>query len=328
MTSTPLLDVKNLSMHYEVRAGAIQAIDDVSFSVRKGEALGLVGESGCGKTTVAMAIMRLLPSNGKIVNGSIELDGEDLVQKNESEMQKIRWDRISMIFQAAMNALNPVYKVGDQIIEAMEQHWEEANPAKMRDRVVELFDLVGIDTKMIDRYPHEYSGGMRQRAVIAMALSCDPDLIIADEPTTALDVIVQDKILRQLQGIQKKLGMSMIYISHDIGVIAQVSDRVGVMYGGQLVEIGDVYEIFANPMHEYTRGLLASVPSIKGERVNLSQLSNKPPDLLNAGPGSRFHDHHPTNNPRYHTEQPPLVKVGDDHFVATWDEVEVAHHGR
>jgi peptide/nickel transport system ATP-binding protein len=324
----PLLEIDNVSLHYQVKQGAVHALDRVSFAIQPGEALGLVGESGCGKTTVAMAIMQLLPSSANIISGQIRLNGEDLLNKNETDMQKIRWGRISMVFQAAMNSLNPVYRVGDQIIEAMERHLGVMTRAQMRERVAELFDLVGIDPLMIDRYPHEYSGGMRQRAVIAMALSCNPDLIIADEPTTALDVIVQDKILRRLQGIQKQLGMSMIYISHDIGVIAQVSDRVGVMYGGQLVEIGDVYQIFANPRHDYTRSLLASVPSIKGERVNLLPLSVDPPNLLNAPPGSRFHDHRPGQNPRYYSEQPPLVRVGEDHYVATWEAVESYVNGR
>jgi peptide/nickel transport system ATP-binding protein len=325
---TPLLEINDLSLHYRVKQGAIHALDRVSLAVAPGEALGLVGESGCGKTTVAMAIMGLLPSNAHIVSGQIRLNGEDLLTKRESELQKIRWGQISMVFQAAMNSLNPVYRVGDQIVEAMERHLGVMTRAQMRDRVAELFELVGIDPIMIDRYPHEYSGGMRQRAVIAMALSCNPDLIIADEPTTALDVIVQDKILRRLQGIQKQLGMSMIYISHDIGVIAQVSDRVGVMYGGQLVEIGDVYQIFQNPKHEYTRGLLASVPSIQGERVDLLPLSVDSPNLLNAPPGSRFHDHRPHQDARYHSRQPPLIRVGEDHFVATWDETEVYVNGR
>lgn len=320
----PLLEVTNLTMHYKVRQGVIQALDNVSFVVKPGESLGLVGESGCGKTTVAMSLMRLLPPTAKIVNGAIKLNGEDLLTKSESEMQDIRWQRISMIFQAAMNSLNPVYKVGDQIIEALEHHDDSRlNQAQMRDRVAELFELVGIESKMINRYPHEYSGGMRQRAVIAMALSCEPDLIIADEPTTALDVIVQDRILRKLQGIQKKLGLSMIYISHDIGVITQVSDRIGVMYGGQLVEIGSVYEVFENPTHAYTRGLLASVPSIKGEKMILSPLSNAPPDLLNPSPGSRFHDYLSNAPQPYHEAQPPLVRIGEDHYVATWDDVAV-----
>lgn len=329
MMMTPLLEVKNLHMHYRVKAGAIHAIDGVSLTLRRGEALGLVGESGCGKTSVAMTLMRLLPSTATVPEGQILFNGQDLLTLSEDAMRQVRWNQMAMIFQAAMNALNPVYRVGDQIIEALAYHWgDAASQAQMRHRVSELFELVGLDPAMIDRYPHEYSGGMRQRAIIAMALACNPDLIIADEPTTALDVIVQDRILRRLQEIQRQLGMAMIYISHDIGVIAQVSDRVGVMYGGQLVEIGAVEAVFANPQHDYTRGLLASVPSISGEKRTLTPLSTEPPNLLNPPPGSRFHYQRPDAPQRYKEARPPLQQIGPDHYVATWESVEEAYDVR
>jgi peptide/nickel transport system ATP-binding protein len=224
-----LLKVENLTMHYTTRRGEVSAVDNVSFSLAKGQSMGLVGESGCGKTSVATTLLRLLPENGHIKSGHIYLDGLDLTALSEEEMRKVRWERISMVFQAAMNALNPVYKVGDQIIEALETHGLAESNAIARRKVEELFRLVNLEPKMIDQYPHEYSGGMRQRAIIAMALACNPDLIVADEPTTALDVIVQDNLLRELAALQNDLGMSMIYISHDIAVIAEVSDRIGVM---------------------------------------------------------------------------------------------------
>ncbi|NLG71400.1 MAG: ABC transporter ATP-binding protein, partial [Chloroflexi bacterium] len=239
-------------MHYTTRAGEVSAVDNVSFELRRGESMGLVGESGCGKTSVATTLLRLLPENAVIKSGHIYLDGLDLVDLNEEKMRQVRWKKISMVFQAAMNALNPVYKVGDQIIEALENHNEVKTNQEARRRVEDLFRLVGLDPAMIDRYPHEYSGGMRQRAVIAMALACHPDVIVADEPTTALDVIVQDNLLREMIELQKQLNMSMIYISHDIAVIAEVSDRIGVMYAGRLVEWGASDQVFKRPLHPYT----------------------------------------------------------------------------
>jgi peptide/nickel transport system ATP-binding protein len=284
-----LLRVENLTMHYTTRAGEVSAVDDVTFHLEKGEALGLVGESGCGKTSIAATLLGLLPENGRVKGGHIYLDGTDLVGMNERQMQDIRWKRISMVFQAAMNALNPVYKVGDQIVEAMERHRLYDTLLAARRRAAELFTLVGLDTAMLERYPHEYSGGMRQRAVIAMALACNPDLIIADEPTTALDVIVQDNLLRELTALQNDLGMSMIYISHDIAVIAEVSHRIGVMYAGRLIELGDVHSIFHHPLHPYTAGLMSAFPSIIGPKRELATLPGEPPDLLHPPSGCRFH---------------------------------------
>ena len=232
MTTDPVLAVDDLKMHYVTQAGVVRAVDGVSFSVERGQSLGLVGESGCGKSSIAMTLLKLLPDNARLVAGSIALNGIDLAPLSEDEMRPHRWDRISMVFQAAMNSLDPVYRVGDQIVEALEAHSSSAGRDAM-ERVRELFDLVSLDPSYILRYPHEYSGGMRQRAIIAMALACEPDIIIADEPTTALDVIVQDHILREMQTIQRSLDMSMIYISHDMAVIAEVCDVVGVMYAGK-----------------------------------------------------------------------------------------------
>jgi peptide/nickel transport system ATP-binding protein len=311
-----LLKVENLTMHYTTRRGEVSAVDNVSFSLAKGGSMGLVGESGCGKTSVANTLLRLLPENGHIKSGHIYLDGLDLTTLSEEEMRKVRWERISMVFQAAMNALNPVYKVGDQIIEALETHGLAESNAIARRKVEELFRLVNLEPKMIDQYPHEYSGGMRQRAIIAMALACNPDLIIADEPTTALDVIVQDNLLRELAALQNDLGMSMIYISHDIAVIAEVSDRIGVMYAGRLVELGDTKQIFKHPLHPYTFGLMAAFPSISGPKRELVTLPGEPPDLLHPPSGCRFHPRCPYATEICKIAAPEFRDMGNGHFVA------------
>ena len=313
-----VLRVEDLTMHYTTRAGEVAAVDNVTFSLAKGKAMGLVGESGCGKTSVATTVLRLLPDNGKILGGHIYLNGTDLVALPEPEMRKVRWRRISMVFQAAMNSLNPVYRVGDQIIEALETHLPGLSIAENRARVEELFKLVGLDPKLMDQYPHEYSGGMRQRAVIAMALSCHPDLIIADEPTTALDVIVQDNLLREMTELQKRLGMSMLYISHDIAVIAEVSDRMGVMYAGRMAELATTVEIFKIPIHPYTIGLMSAFPSIVGAKRELATLPGEPPDLLRPPSGCRFHPRCPFATEICTQQVPEFNDHGSGHFAACW----------
>lgn len=376
----PVLEVQDLTMHYLTRKGEVKAVDDVTFTLYKGEALGLVGESGCGKTSIAITLLRLLPENAifkkghvffyrpydpkkvarylgfpvKIVQNSnevysgrlrevrsdahlllqartngrlqeipVQVDpkahfGVDLVALDEPRLQEIRWKGISMIFQAAMNALNPVYKVGDQIAEAINTHMPGLSPDEIRAKIAQLFQAVGIDPTMIDRYPHEYSGGMKQRAIIAMALACDPDLIIADEPTTALDVIVQDKILREMRAIQKKLNMSMIYISHDIAVIAEVSDKIGVMYAGKLVEMATSEAIFQRPVHPYTKALMSAFPSIKGEKRKLESMPGEPPDLIRPPSGCRFHPRCPYATEQCTKEDPAFKLQREEHFAACW----------
>ncbi len=305
-------------MHYTTRKGEVYAVDDVSFNLREGEALGLVGESGCGKTSIAISLLRLLPENARVIKGSIVLSGVDLLTLPEEEMRQYRWKRIAMVFQAAMNSLDPVYRVGDQIIEALNTHVETMTNAQARERVAQLYKKVGLDPALMDRYPHEYSGGMRQRAVIAMALSCNPDMIIADEPTTALDVIVQDKLLREMRAIQEQLGMGMIYISHDIAVIAEVSNRIGVMYAGRLVEMADSAEIFEHPLHPYTYALMSAFPSITGPKRALATLPGEPPDLLHPPPGCRFHPRCPRATEICKQQVPPLKDYGGRHFAACW----------
>jgi peptide/nickel transport system ATP-binding protein len=318
-TGGPVLEVQDLVMHYRTKQGDVSAVEGLSFTLNEGEALGLVGESGCGKTSVALSLLGLLPENAIIQSGKILLDGKDLVPLTESEMRKHRWFDVSMVFQGAMNAWNPVYRVGDQIHEALRTHYPGISKSESRKRIVDLFDLVGLQPAMMDRYPHEFSGGMRQRAIIAMALSCNPRVIIADEPTTALDVIVQDRILKQLKQIQKDLGMAIVYISHDIAVIAEVSDRIGVMYAGKLVELGSTDQVFARPRHPYSWLLLSSTPSILGPRRKLAALMGEPPNLLQPPPACRFHPRCPFATARCSEEEPPLnTYTGPAHEAACW----------
>lgn len=305
-----LLRVERLTLGYYTRLGEVRAVDDVSFSVRRGQALGLVGESGCGKSSVALSLLKLLPENGRILGGRILLDGEDIVPLTEEQVRAYRWARVSMVFQAAMNALDPVYRVGEQIIEALEYHTAAAH-AESAARVRELYDLVNLDHSFIGRYPHEYSGGMKQRAIIAMALACEPDLIVADEPTTALDVIVQDRILRELKAVQRDFDMGMIYISHDMAVIAEVSDVVGVMYAGKLVEFGSVHDVFGSPLHPYTAALMSAFPSVTGEKRELASLGGEPPNLLDPPSGCRFHPRCPYASEECRVDAPPLAQVGE-----------------
>ncbi|MFO8111673.1 MAG: ABC transporter ATP-binding protein [Desulfosalsimonadaceae bacterium] len=260
----PLLDVDQLTIAYHTRSGPVTAVDNVSFQLEKGRFLGIVGESGCGKTTIGMSLLGLLPENGFIRSGRILFEGTDLLKLSKKELQAIRWKKISMIFQAAMNALNPVQRVGDQIIEAIRIHNPAFSNEKILQDVKQLYDLVDIPEERMFDYPHQYSGGMKQRAIIAMALSCRPDLVIADEPTTALDVIVQDQIIRKIKDIQEKMGIAGIFISHDIGVVAEACHDIMVMYRGKIVEYGKREEVFVSPAHPYTLALLSSHLTIDG----------------------------------------------------------------
>ena len=320
MSTQPVLTVDGLSMQYETRAGPIRAVDGVSFTLLKGQSLGLVGESGCGKSSIALSLLRLLPETARITGGRILLNGTDIVPLTEEQVRRLRWNSISLVFQAAMNSLNPVYRVGEQIIEALDEHVrlsrEEADT-----RVRELFDLVGLDQAHIDYYPHEYSGGMKQRAVIAMALSCDPDIVVADEPTTALDVIVQDRILREMKRVREELDMSMIYISHDMAVIAEVSDVVGVMYAGRIVELGSAADVFGAPIHPYTKALISAFPSVKGDKQELVALPGEPPNLLDPPTGCRFNPRCPFATDACKSEEPPVVRRGE-HYAYCWNPLE------
>ncbi len=317
MSDDILLDVRNLTVHYRTKSGPVHAVENVTFKVRKGESIGFAGESGCGKTTLASAILRILPSNAEIVEGEIWFDGQNILELSQSEFRRhILWKRISMIFQGAMNALNPIIKIGEQIEEAITLH-EDVSPREAWQRGADLFQMVGIEPSRINNYPFEFSGGMRQRAMIAMALACRPDLVLADEPTTALDVTIQAQIMELLRELQETLGMSLILITHDISVIAETCDKSAIFYAGNLVEFGPVEKIFLEPMHPYTRGLIESIPSIENaETKRLTSIPGSPPDLLNPPPGCRFHPRCPWATDLCKEKVPALHQVGPDHYAA------------
>ncbi len=409
----PLLRVEDLKVYFRILKGTVRAVDNVSFDLDRGQTMGLVGESGCGKTTTAFAITRLLPSNGRVVGGQIVFDGQIIVRadlptevdevlrrpdwftqlqpilrreeaefaafqagggqvleaqeqmedefafyteitgllagrgsvpddeilenlhkvttqhlrglgagrrrrRREREIEQriaaIRWSKVSMIFQSAMNAFNPVYRVGDQIMEALLTHYPDMTKEEARQRVLELFDLVGIDRSRVDGYPHEFSGGMRQRSMIAMALACNPQLLIADEPTTALDVIMQDRILAEIRDLQRELNIAMMIITHDISVVAEVGEKIGVMYAGKIFEYGSIREIFEKSANPYTIGLLSAFPSIKGPRRRLRSIPGSPPDLSNPPSGCRFHPRCQFAQEVCKYVEPPMVQVAPDHW--------------
>ena len=311
-----ILEVKDLNMSYKTIDGNVDAVKDVSFTVKQGESFGLVGESGCGKTSVAMSLLQLQADNGKITSGEIIFDGQNIVNLSEAELREVRWSGISIVFQGAMNSWNPVVKIGEQIREAMREHYPNKTKDENTKKILELFEIVGLEDSIIDRYPHELSGGMKQRAVIALALSCDPKLIIADEPTTALDVVIQDQILNEIRKVQDVLGLSLIYISHDIAVIAEMTDNMAVMYAGRIVERGPTKEIFANPKHSYTKSLLESTPSVVGDKVKLQSLEGEPPSLISKEKGCTFAPRCPYKDISCNPElDMQLKEVAPNHYV-------------
>lgn len=312
-----VLEVKNLYMNYETLDGQVAAVQDVSFSISKGESFGLVGESGCGKTSVAMSLLKLQADNGSIDSGSIIIDGTDIVPLGEKQLRSIRWNKISIIFQGAMNSWNPVIKIGEQIREALREHYPDNTKDTNYKKMTSLFNLVGLDESVLNRFPHELSGGMKQRAIIALALSCDPKIIIADEPTTALDVVIQDQILNELKKIQKTLGLSVLYISHDISVIAEMTDNMAVMYAGRIIEKGSTKEIFSNPKHSYTRLLLDSTPSVIGDKKKLYSLDGEPPSLMGEIIGCSFSPRcpEPTNDCKNGLIEMGLIEIKNGHWV-------------
>ncbi len=283
----PLLVVEDLKTYFALGAETVHAVDGISFTLNQGEALGIAGESGCGKTTTALSLIRLLPSNATIVGGSVRLYGIDLVAKSPNALRRYRWREVSIVFQGAMNALNPVHRLRDQIVEPLTERLGMSEK-DARKRAGELLELVGIPKKRGGAYPHELSGGMRQRAMIAMALACDPAVVIGDEPTTALDVMVQAQILALLEDLRHKLGLSLILITHDLSVIAETCDRVLIMYAGRVAEEGTVDEVFRRPRHPYTQKLLAAFPNIRADRRTLDVIPGSPPDLRHPPPGCRF----------------------------------------
>ena len=286
----------------------MHAVDGVSFDLDEGEALGLAGESGCGKTTTALSLMRLLPYNGKIVSGSILFRGRDLVKVSDLRIRKIRWKEISIIFQGAMNSLNPVRNIGQQIAEPIILH-EKVDEDEATNRVGELLELVGINRDRRRDFPHEFSGGMRQRVMIAMALACNPKIVIADEPVTALDVMIQAQILELLERLRKELHLSMILISHDLSVMAETCEKVAIMYGGKMMEVGKTVDVFTDPKHPYTQGLVAAFPDIRGQRTMLASIPGDVPSLINPPSGCVFHPRCKFAFDRCTAAEPALAEV-------------------
>ncbi|MDI9496182.1 MAG: ABC transporter ATP-binding protein [Bacillota bacterium] len=284
-----LLQVKDLYTSFFTSSGEVKAVNGVSFNLEEGKVLGIVGESGSGKSVTAYSILQILTHPGRIVSGSIKLKGKELVGCSKETIQKIRGNQISIIFQDPMTSLNPVFTIGNQLMEAILLHTNR-NKEEAKDRAIEMLRLVGINEpeKRIDQYPHEFSGGMRQRVMIAMALACEPDILIADEPTTALDVTIQAQILDLMKELQKKLGMAIILITHDLGVVAEMCDDIIVMYAGQISERGTADDIFYNPKHEYTKGLLKSIPTVQNQKQRLKPIGGNPVDLLNMPDGCPF----------------------------------------
>ncbi|MBI2608686.1 MAG: ABC transporter ATP-binding protein [Deltaproteobacteria bacterium] len=322
-----LLSVENLRTCFHTEAGALYAVDDVSFHIEKGKTLGLVGESGCGKSVTSLSIMKLLPTPpSEITSGKILFKGRDLLKLDPEEMRSIRGNEIAMIFQEPMTSLNPVFTIGNQISEAIEVH-QDLSRSEIRKRTIDMIRVVGIPDpeKRLQEYPHQLSGGMRQRVMIAMALSCNPELLIADEPSTALDVTIQAQILDLLKDLQKKFHMSILMITHDLGVIAETADHVAVMYAGKIVEYSDVRTIFKNPLHPYTIGLLESLPTIKDAEHHRKELKTIPgivPDLINIPEGCRFNDRCSRATPECRQAEPVLEEVEPGHWVRCihWDQ--------
>ncbi len=327
----PLLEIKNLKTRFYTQDGVVKAVNDVSYTMNSGEILGVVGESGCGKSVHALSIMQLIPDPpGKITNGEIWFDGRDLLTINEDQMQKVRGRDIAMIFQDPMTSLNPVFTVGFQIVEALLLH-NDMTKGEAKDRAGELLDLVGIPgaKQRLNDYPHQFSGGMRQRAMIAMALSCEPKLLIADEPTTALDVTIQAQIIDLVKKLQDELGMAIMWITHDLGVVAELAHTINVMYAGSIIETGKIRNIYKQTRHPYTIGLLGSLPRLDDSPgTELVSIPGLPPDLVSLPGGCPFAARCGYRIEQCVNENPPLIKIdGQDHSVSCWRWEEIAGIG-
>ncbi len=310
-----LLEVKELKTYYYTLRGVVKAVDNVSFSLERGEVLGIAGESGCGKSTLAWALLGLVPPPGRIAGGRIVLDGIELTKLSEHDLRKkVRWKKVSMIFQGAMNALTPVFTIEDQLAEPLMIH-KGMHKNEAREKIAQMLKAVGLDETIMKRYPHELSGGQKQRVIIAMALLLNPDLVIADEPTTALDVIVQAQIMNLFKQIKKKYNIGMIFITHDLSLIAEIADKVAIMYAGKIVEIGSSDQVFGNPRHPYTQGLLRSIPRIRSKE-KITWIPGVPPDLVRPPPGCRFFPRCKYVKEQCRKEEPKLKEVEPGHFVA------------
>ncbi len=320
MDAPPVLEVQNLHTHFFLRRGVVKAVDGVSFSLRRGEVLGLVGESGCGKSLTALSILRLLPqAAARTIEGRVLLNGEDLLAKSPGEMRTLRGRRIAMILQDPQTSLNPVFSIGNQLHEALARRPDDSGRS-LRQRAVDVLRRVRLAApeQRVGQYPHELSGGMKQRVVGAIAISCAPEVMIADEPTTALDVTIQLQYLDLLKELQASLGMGILFITHDFGVVARMCDRVAVMYAGRIVETGPVREIFDNPVHPYTQALIASVPKLRRKTGRLRAIEGQPPALSDLPAGCRFADRCPHMEPRCLEHYPETVSVGDNHTATCW----------
>ncbi len=317
--SEPLLQVEHLTVTYETRLGPVRAVEDVSFTLHRGEVLGLVGESGCGKSTLGMALLRMVRPPGRITGGRVLFRGRDLLQLSEEEMRQLRGRHISMVFQDPMTSLNPLQRIGDHIVETIRVHEPQVSRQEAWDRAAQLIRRLGISPDRLKDYPHQLSGGMRQRIMIGIGLALNADLIIADEPTTSLDVIVEAQFLDLLRELREEFNLTLILITHNIGIVAELADRVAVMYAGRMVEIGPVHDVFHRTLHPYTQGLLASVPSIRLEDgLELATLSGAPPSLLDPPPGCRFHPRCAQALPVCRQQVPPWQEVRPNHGTACW----------
>jgi oligopeptide/dipeptide ABC transporter ATP-binding protein len=312
-----LLQIKDLEVRYATRAGLVKAVDKVDLEVRRGETLGLVGESGCGKSTLGFSILRLIREPGEIVGGQILFNGEDLLQKTEQEMIGIRGKNIAMIFQDPMTCLNPLQRIDDHFIETVNIH-ERASAKEARQRAADLVDKLGIIADRLTDYPHQLSGGMRQRIMIGLALVLNSDLIIADEPTTSLDVIVEAQILELMKGLKRDFNLTLILITHNMGIVAELADRIAVMYAGKLVEVAEAVPLYDKPLHPYTQGLLKSIPNISLEAQNLETMPGSPPDLIEPPTGCNFHPRCPYAMEKCSSVEPPMKEVENGHRAACW----------
>lgn len=320
MDNKYLLDIKDLRVSFFTPGGEVKAVRGVSWHLKEGEAIGIVGESGSGKSVSAYSVMRLLQSPGRVIGGSIHFDGQDVLALSEKEMRKIRGNKIAMIFQDPMTSLNPVYTIGNQIREPLKLHLK-MKKKQADDRAVELLSDVGIPNpkRRLKQYPFEFSGGMRQRAMISMALACEPKLLIADEPTTALDVTIQAQILEIMKDLKKRCCMSIVLITHDLGIVSDICDKIIIMYGGEIVEYGPIESLFENPSHQYTQGLIGSLPKLDGEdREMLKPIEGSPVDLMHPPAGCPFASRCKECMKVCLTEKPPYFKINEDHFSACW----------
>mgnify|MGYP006271608463 FL=1 len=313
--SDTILEIDHLTAGYETKMGDVLAVNDVTFDLKKGELIGIAGESGCGKSTLAYSIMNLLEDNGKIFSGEIRFSGKDMVDLSDKQIKKFRWKNMSMVFQSAMNALNPVMKISEQLIDALKAHEKKTSDKEARKRAKEMLKLVDIQTDRLDAYPHQLSGGMKQRVMIAMAMILNPDLMIMDEPTTALDVVVQRNIIEKVEELRHEFNFSIIFITHDLSLLVEISDKLAIMYAGKILEIGPADRIYLNPLQPYTKGLMNSFPPLTGELEEMSGIAGKPPDLLNPPQGCPFYPRCDKRMDICQEKMPEFREIEENHKV-------------